>query len=75
MPQKSKTVQQKAASIAKARASHHPSPVLVPDPEMNNTTSPKMSPSLGLEIITDLDNEEIDEEITLEGSPMGSEGS
>ena len=42
---------------------------------MNNTTMPKMSPSLGLEIITDLDNEEIDEEITLEGSPMGLEGS
>jgi hypothetical protein len=49
--------------------------ILVPDPEMNNTTTPKMLPSPDLEIITDLDNEEIDEEITLEGSPMGLEGS
>jgi hypothetical protein len=82
MPRKSKTVQQKAASIAKARASRHPSrisdSVLVPDPEMNNTTTAETSPSPGLEIITDLDNEEINEEITLEGprdSPMGLEGS
>ena len=34
-----------------------------------------MPSSPGLEIITDLDNEEIDEEISLEGSPMGLEGS
>ena len=54
MPRKSKTVQQKAASIAKARASRHPSQisdsVSVPDPEMNNTTTPETSPSPGLEI-------------------------
>ena len=82
MPQKSKTVKQKAASIAKARASRHPSQisdsVLVPDPEMNNTTTPETSPSPGLTIIRDLDNEEINEEITLErprDSPMGLEGS
>ena len=72
MPRKSKTVKQKAASIAKARAFRHPSQisdsVLVPDPEMNNTTMPEMTPSPGLEIIRDLDNEEINEEITLEGS-------
>ena len=45
---------------------------------MNNTTTPETSPSPGLEIIRDLDNEEINEEITLEGprdSPMGLEGS
>jgi hypothetical protein len=45
---------------------------------MNNTTMPEMTPSPGLEIIRDLDNEEINEEITLEGprdSPMGLEGS
>ena len=63
MPWKSKTVQQKAASIAKAHASHRPSrisdSVSVPDPEMNNITMPKTSPSPGLEIITDLDNEEV----------------
>ena len=82
MPRKSKTVQQKAASIAMARASRHPSrisdSVSVPDPEMNNTTTPETSPSPGLEIITDLDNEEVNKEITLEGprdSPMGLEGS
>ena len=71
MPRKSKTAQQKAASIAKACASHHSSQisdsVLVPDPEMNNTTMPETLPSPGLEIVTDLDNEEISEEITLEG--------
>ena len=54
------SLKQKAASITKAHASHHPSrisdSVLVPDPEMNNTTMPKMSPSPSLEIITDLDN-------------------
>jgi hypothetical protein len=82
MPQKSKTVKRKAASIAKAHTSGHPSrisdSVLVPDPEMNNTTMPEMTPSPGLKIIRDLDNEEINEEITLEGprdSPMGLEGS
>ena len=45
---------------------------------MNNTTTAEMLPSPGLKIITDLDNEEIDEEITLEGprnSTMGLEGS
>ena len=82
MSQKSKTTQQKAAGIAKAHTSCHPSriqsdSVLISDAEMNETT-PKTSPSPGLEIITDLDNEEISEGITLEGprdSPLGSEGS
>jgi len=71
MPRKSKTVQQKAASITKACASCHPSrisdSVSVPDPEMDNTTTPEMLPSPGLEIITDLDNEEVNKELTLEG--------
>jgi hypothetical protein len=30
---------------------------------MNNTTMPEASPSPGLEIITDLDNEEVNKEI------------
>ena len=67
MPWWSKTVQQKAVSITKACASHHPSrisdSVLVPDPKMNNITTPKMLPSLSLKIITDLDNEEVNKEI------------
>ena len=67
MPRKSKTAWQKAAGIAKAHASRHPSwiqsdPILMPDAEMNETT-PKTSPSPGLEIITDLDNEEISDGI------------
>ena len=67
MPCKSKNAQQKAAGIAKACASHHPSRasdlVLIP-----GATTPETSPSLGAEIITNLDNEEINEEIVLEGS-------
>ena len=61
------SLKQKAASITKAHASCHPSQisdsVLVPDPEINNITTPKMSPSPSLEIITDLDNEEVNKEI------------
>ena len=36
---------------------------MVPDPKMNNITIPEMSPSPSLEIITDLDNEEVNKEI------------
>ena|SRR6267154_146997 len=81
MPRKSKTAKQKAMGIAKACASRHPSrtsdSILIPDAEMNDTT-PETSPSPGLEITTDLDNEEINEGIALEGpkdSPLGLDGS
>jgi hypothetical protein len=78
MPRKSKNAQQKAAGISKARASHHPSQtsdlVLIPDAETNDATTPETSPSPGPEIITNPDNEEINEGIILEGpknSPLG----
>src|SRR6267154_6708703 len=81
MPRKSKTAKQKAMGIAKACASRHPSrtsdSILIPDAEMNDTT-PETSPSPGLEITTDLDNEEINEGIALEGpkdSSLGLDGS
>jgi hypothetical protein len=81
MPQKSKTAKQKATGIAKACGSRHPSrtsdSVLLPDAEINDTT-PKTSPSPHLEITTDLDNEEINEGIALEGpkdSPLELDGS
>ena len=68
------SLKQKAASITKAHASRHPSrildSVLVPDPEMNNITTPKMLSSLSLKIITDLDNEEVNKEI----NHMGVDG-
>ena len=82
MPRKSKNAQQKAAGIAKARASRHPSrtsdSVLIPDAETNDATTPETSPSPGPEIITNPDNGEVNEGIILEGprnSPWGLEGS
>jgi hypothetical protein len=63
MPQKSKTAQHKAADIAKACVSRHPSQIsdsiLIPDAEMNDATMPETSPSPGLKIITALNNEDI----------------
>ena len=59
MPRKSKNSQQKAAGIAKARASRHPSrtsdSALIPDTETNDATTPETSPSPGPEIITNPD--------------------
>ena len=47
MPQKSKSDKQKAAGIANAHASHHPSQisdsVLIPDAKTNNNTMTKIS--------------------------------
>ena len=78
MPQKSKTTQQKAAGIALAHAFHHHDTTSdFPDAEMN-TTTPEISPSPNANLTRDLDNEDINEGITLEGprdSPLGLEGS
>ena len=47
MPWKSKSAKQKAAGIANAHASHHPSQisdfVLIPDIKMNNDTMTEIS--------------------------------
>jgi len=51
---------------------------LILDAETNDATTPETSPSPGPEIITNPDNEEINEGIILEGprnSPLGVEGS
>lgn len=82
MPQKSKSDKQKAAGIANAHASHHPSQisdsVLIPDTETNNDTMTKISQSPRIKVISDLENEDISEGIAFEGprdSPLGLEGS
>ena len=73
MPWKSKTARQKASRIAIARAFLHSSNLL--DVEMI-TTPPETFTSLNSEIIIDLNDEDINEGIDLEGhSPLGLEGS
>ena len=64
MPRKSKTAQQKASSIAIARAFRHSSPSS--DAEMVTTPPETSSTSPNAEIIIDLDNEDINEGIDLE---------
>src|ERR1700678_49667 len=77
MPRKSKNAQQKASRIAIARSFRHSSDL--PDAEMITTRSTppetsSASPNAEI-IIIDLDNDDINEGINLEGhSPLGLEG-
>jgi len=65
MPRKSKTAQRKASSIAIARSFRHSSDF--PDAEMITTPPETSSASPNAEIIIDLDNEDINEGMDLEG--------